>query len=144
MTKNGQDRNAMKVGHADAPIEPADLRVVPANREENWRIQQITEVVGVVGVLPKVIRVHYEVSPERLLETGMEFVALTCANRPRGPAKDRVQQWITGYAGDDQILVERGFEDAGIRGAENRVTGFNVVGNPDTRFDLRLFGEASI
>src|SRR6266404_8027659 len=136
MTKNGQNRNAMKVGHADAPIEPADLRVVPANRKENWRIEQITEVVGVVGVLPKVIRVHHEVSPKRLLETRMELVALTGANRPRGSAKDRVQQWITGYAGDNQILVERSFEDARIRGAENRVTGLDVVGNPDTRFDL--------
>src|SRR6266446_9598283 len=136
MAKNGQDRDAMKVGHANAPVEPADLRIVPANRKENWCVQQITEVVGVVGVLPKVIRVHHEVSPERLLETRMEFVALTGANRPRRPAKDRVQQWITGYAGDHQILVERSFEDAGIRGAENRVTGLDVVGNPDTRFDL--------
>src|SRR5436189_5740713 len=52
---DGQDREAMEVGHADARVEPADLRVVPPNRKENRRVQQVAEVVSVVGVLPEVV-----------------------------------------------------------------------------------------
>jgi len=61
MAHNGQYREAMEDGHADARVEPADLRVVPANRKENRRVQQVTEVVSVVRVLPEVVAVDDEV-----------------------------------------------------------------------------------
>ena len=73
----------MEVGNTDACVEPADLRVVPANWEEDRRVQQVAEVVRIVGVLPEVISINDEVSTERLLESRMEFIALAGANRPR-------------------------------------------------------------
>ena len=83
MAHDGQYRDAMEIGHAEARVEPTDLRVVPPNRKENRRVQQVAEVVSVVGILPEVITVDDQVSPERLLKSRMEFVALPGANRPR-------------------------------------------------------------
>jgi len=53
----------------------------------------------------------------------MELVALTGANRPRDPPKIASSKGSPVYAGDNQILIERGFEDAGIRGAETVLLG---------------------
>src|SRR5438309_7488030 len=114
----------MEVGHADTRVVPTDFRVVPPNREEDRRTQQVAEVVRVVSVLPEIIPVDDQVSPERLLESRMEFVALTGTNGPRRSAKDPVQQRIARYARNDQILVERSLEDARVGHPENRVARF--------------------
>ena len=126
----------MEIGHADARVEPTDLRVVPPNRKENRRVQQVAEVVSVVGILPEVITVDDQVSPERLLKSRMEFVALPGANRPRLPAKDSIQERITRDAGNHQVFVEGSLKDARVGNAHNRIARLDVVGNPGTRLDL--------
>ena len=79
---DGQDGEAMEIGHANARIEPADLRVVPSNRKEDRCVEQVAKVVAVVRVLPEVVSVNHEVSAESLLESRMEFITLISANRP--------------------------------------------------------------
>ena len=64
-----QDREAVDVRHADARVEPADLRVVPRNREENWGVQQVAEVVSVVRVLPEIVAINDQVPAKRLLKS---------------------------------------------------------------------------
>src|SRR5437660_10601298 len=108
MTHYGQDREAMEVGNADARVEPADLRVVPPDRKEDGRIQQVAEVISVVRVLPEVVPIDDEVSSERLLESCMESVTLSGANRPRGSPKNRVPQRMATHAGDQPVLEEAG------------------------------------
>src|SRR4029077_16311862 len=52
---------AVVVRHARANGVSGDLRVVPGNREEDWRSTEDTEVVSAVRVLPEVFGIHAKI-----------------------------------------------------------------------------------
>ena len=106
-------RKAVKVREAYTNRRPMYLGIVPGNREENRGIQEITEVIPIVRVLPKIIRIHDQVLSKGLLKTCMEFIALPWKNRSRRPKEGR-GYGITHGAGQDQVLVEGGLHHASV------------------------------
>src|SRR5258708_33359967 len=79
--ENGKCRQPVIAGHAHANPETADLRVVPGNREENRRVEQNTEIVSAVRVLPQIVGVHDRELAKGLLKAGMELIAPARRNR---------------------------------------------------------------
>src|SRR5580658_1183832 len=65
----------MEIGDGPANSESRDLGPSPLDREGNWSVTENAEVICIVRVLPNVFTVENEVLTERLLQTGMKFVA---------------------------------------------------------------------
>ena len=95
-------------------------------------------------VLPQVISIHDKKFPERLLEAGMELVTLAGTNRSRRSTEDGVNKRIPGLAGKNQVLVERGFHDPRIRGAQNGIAGLDSISDAGTWLGLRTTGKPAI
>src|SRR5580704_12780220 len=100
------------------------------------------EVVAVVSVFPDVLAIDDQVSPQCLLESGVEFIAVAGINRSRvtGNAEWRHQgskkRNIAPGTGDNQILVEGRFQGARVRNSKNGVGWLNVVRDPQACFGL--------
>ena len=71
-----QGRKSMDVRHAHTDCVSRNLGIVPTNREEDRGRGQDAEIVARVRVTPNVISTHYSIATERLLQTGMEFIAI--------------------------------------------------------------------
>ena len=65
----------MDVGEIHARRKARDFGVVPLDGKRDRSIAEHAEVVAVVRVFPDVLAVENDVLPERLLESGMEFIA---------------------------------------------------------------------
>src|SRR6266850_3641519 len=134
----------MKIRHAGAHRKPADLRIVPGDRERNRRAEDDAKVKSIVRVLPQVVCVDHHVSPEGLLEPAVKLVSLSAANR----------SWRSQYAGedtcripetsDDQVFVEGSLQNPGIRNPQHGVRGLEVVGYAHARLHLGVTADAAI
>jgi hypothetical protein len=100
---------------------------VPFDWESDRRSADNAEVKPIVGVLPDVLAVQDQELAESLLKTGVEFVAVTWAKRSeiawhagRGNDgnNDRV---IAPRARNHEVFVKRGFQDAGVGNAQDRI-----------------------
>src|SRR5260221_8059673 len=135
----------MEIGHVNAGHGTLDLGVVPGNREENRRVQQIAEVIRVMGVLPDVVGVHHQEFAERLLEAGMKFVALSRRNRRRSAlSEERAQDRIADRAGHNQVFVKRSLQYARVRDAQYGIRSLDVVCHARAGFRLPGAGETAI
>src|SRR5207248_3056013 len=121
-----------EVGYADTRGRSGNFRIVPRDREEDRRIPQDAEVVGIVGVFPNVLAGENHIFSERLLQAGMKLVA------PAG------RQWgrnAWDQSGDDsrkasctgnhQVFVERSLQQTCVRHTKHGVALLDVVSNPD-------------
>ena len=134
----------MKIRHACAHRKPADLRIVPGDRERNRRAEDDAKVKSIVGVLPQVVCVDYHVSPESLLEPAVKLVSLSAANR----------SWGSQYAGedtcripetsDDQVFVEGSFQNPGVGNPQHGIRRLDVIGDAQSRLCLPVAAEAAI
>ena len=80
------------------------------------------EIERVVGVFPEVVRVHDNCFADLLLEAGIELVAIAGPDGWRGSDEAVLLQAArAGRARKNQVLVERRFERARIRDAQNGV-----------------------
>jgi hypothetical protein len=100
-----------------------DLGVVPVNGEGDGRIAEDTEVEGVVGVLPDVFAADDDALAEGLLEAGVKLVAEAGLPRPvdaGGAVEQRRKNGVrAALAGEDEVLVERGFEGTSVADAQD-------------------------
>src|SRR5205807_1215651 len=103
MSGNHVSSQSMEVRNTCTHREAADLRVVPRDGEEDRRVQEVTEVVAVARVLPKIIRIHYQELSRCLLKSSVKLIALTGTDRRRRTPEKSVNHRISG-AGKDQIL----------------------------------------
>src|ERR1700716_159769 len=112
----------MEVRHAHAPGNAGDLRIMPFNRESKRSRPEHTEIVCVMGVLPYILAGEDQVLPERLLQTGMEFIPPARAERSDRVGctnQKRVQHRIGATrAGENQVLIEWRFQNSCIRSAK--------------------------
>ena len=112
-----------------------NLGIVPSNREENGRVQEIAEVIRVVRVLPQIVGIDDQVFPEGLLKARVEFISLPGKDGSRR-AEKRFGDGISNRAGEHQVFVEGGFHHAGVRNPQNRIRPFDVVCDSGPRFRL--------
>ena len=138
-------RQSVEVRHAAADRKAGDLGSRPLDRKRDRRVAQHAEVVGLVRVLPDVFAVKDKVLPKGLLETSVKLIAPTRTQRGSGHAgtdrrrHDRVDHRIVAsHARQDQVLVERRFERAGVGNAQHGIGGLDIVGDAQAR--LRLCG----
>src|SRR5579859_7639548 len=75
-SQHHEGADAMEVRHAHPRRGAGNFGIMPANGEEDRCIEQIAEVVTVVGVLPQIIRVDYQYFAHGLLKAGVEFVSV--------------------------------------------------------------------
>ena len=75
MAKDGVGAESMHLRHADPEREAVQLRLSPRDWKRNRSVFQGIKVVGVIGVLPEIISIYYQIVPERLLETSVILVA---------------------------------------------------------------------
>src|SRR6266404_9555486 len=73
--ENHERAETVNIRDAHAARESGNLGVVPGNREEYRCVSQDAEVVSTVRVLPDVFSRKDEIFSERLLQSGVEFVA---------------------------------------------------------------------
>src|SRR5579872_1835051 len=71
---------AVKVRCAYAARDAVEFRIVPGDRERDGGVQERTEVVCVMRVLPKIIRVNQQNFSNRLLKAGIELVTKSRLN----------------------------------------------------------------
>ena len=69
----------MEVRQAAADRIAGNLRTLPLDGISDRGITEHAEVKSLVGVLPDVFGVYYEILAKRLLEAGMEFIAMARA-----------------------------------------------------------------
>ena len=95
---------------------------------------QRAEVVRAVRVLPEVVGVNQQVPADRLLKAGIELIPVAGLHRHAYGAEDILRQPAeSGRAGEQKVLVERGFHGAGVGNAQNRSGAFDVVGDAEPR-----------
>ena len=125
----------MQIDGADACCHAVELGVVPGDGKRDGRIEEHTEIVPVVGILPKIIRVDDHPTADALLQSDIELIAITRLDRRRLRAEDILRQTTPARpARQDQVLIERRFESARISTAQHRVLGYQVR-QADARLD---------
>src|SRR6201982_4289279 len=127
----------MESRYADATSKPGNLGVMPGDREEDWRVAENAKVVTIVRVLPDVLAGENQIFSEGCLDSSVKLISPARTHRSRArcraPTK-RIQDGINASgAGDDQIFVERCFEQSRIGNAEDRAARLDVVGDPEAR-----------
>ncbi len=147
VSKNGECRQAMIIGHAHADGGSINLRALPCNREENRCVAERAEVISVVRVLPQVVGVHHDVFSKGLLKAGIELVALARANRRlQARAADHIHDdgVARSQACQNQVLIEGGLQDSRVGEAKNRARLLDVVGNANARLRLPIVDDSAI
>src|SRR5258708_16128894 len=71
-----QRRESVELRHTHANCIARDLRIVPSNRKKDRRGPEDTEIVAGVRVLPDVVPADHGKAAERLLQAGMEVIAI--------------------------------------------------------------------
>src|ERR1700745_1509034 len=121
----------MESRYADATSKPGNLGVMPGDREEDWRVAENAKVVTIVRVLPDVLAGENQIFSKGLLDSSVKLIPPARTHRSRArcrATKKRIQDGITASgAGDDQIFVERCFEQSRIGNAEDRAARLGVV-----------------
>src|ERR1700692_3529436 len=79
--ENYQGRKPVDFGYAHSHRISRYLGIVPRDWKEDRSRSQDAEVVAGVRVLPNIIPTHDGIAAERLLQTGMEFIALAGLKR---------------------------------------------------------------
>src|SRR5579863_2118337 len=112
----------MQVDGADAAGHSIHFGIVPGNRKSDGSVKQHVEIVGVVRVLPEVVRVDDEPLAHALLESGVEVVSVA---GPDGagyrPKNVLLQATRAAGAGQQQVFVKWGFEGARVGRPQHRV-----------------------
>ena len=75
MAHDRERAEAAVLDEVDARREAVDLRVIPRDREEDRRVEQHAEVVGVGRVLVEVADIGDEPAAERLLDADFDLIA---------------------------------------------------------------------
>jgi len=78
----------------------------PKQLGRKWACSGNHEIVSVVRIFPKIIGIDDQVFSEGLLETSMEFIALSGQDRRRGP-KQSFGDRISHGTGEDQVFIKR-------------------------------------
>src|SRR5882724_7793997 len=109
---------------------------MPGDRERDRRVQQRTEIVSVMRVLPEVVGVDQQEPADSLLKAGVELIAVSGSKR-RGGSSEHVggETAPSGSARKQEILVERSFHRPGVGDPQDRSGLFDVVG--DSQAGLR-------
>ena len=71
-----QRRESVELRHAHPNCISRDLGIVPPNREKDRRSAEDTEIVAGVRVFPDVVPAHDGKAAERLLQAGVEIIAI--------------------------------------------------------------------
>src|ERR1700693_2677930 len=100
-------RQSLVVCKVDSNRHSVELRLVPRDWERERAIQNHIEVIRVVCVLPEVVCIDDDVTPNSLLDAGVELISPAGLQRLRGCVTENPvrQPARTGRAGQDQILV---------------------------------------
>src|ERR1700694_2841145 len=112
---------------------------MPRDRERNRCVQQGTEVVGVMGVLPEVVNVNQQKFTDCLLYARIELVTETGLNCDREGAKYvRRQPANASCVRQEKVLVERRFHCPRVCSAYHRCCLCDVVGDAEARLRLEF------
>ena len=137
-------RESVGVGDRGADGIAGNFRTVPLDRVRDRSVAEHAEVERLVRVLPDVLAVDDQVLPESLLQTNVELVAVTRAER-RHIGRDALttghrflkienHRVIATGAGENKVFIERRFHRARVRNAQHGAGGLKVVGDPQARF----------
>ena len=116
--------------------DAVDLGFLPGDGEDDGGIQQGAEIESVVGEFPEVVGVQLKVAAERLLQAQIVLVAAARFDRAGFQGAEDVggESAGAGGAGENQVLVVRGFQGARVGGAEDRAGALQQVGCAEPRF----------
>src|SRR6185312_173494 len=67
---------AMNVGRAHTSLRAVQFRFGPRNRKRNRSVLKRAEIERIVSELPEVVGVHKNIFADRLLESGVELIAM--------------------------------------------------------------------
>src|SRR5215831_5560905 len=100
-------------------------------------------------VLPDVFPRKHQVTSKSLLDAGVEFVAPAWTEgraytRSKAAEQRSQHRGIASQAGEYEVFVEGSFEYPGVRDSQDSARGFDVVGDPQTGFELLVGGEAIV
>src|SRR6266542_2121700 len=123
----------MEVRHAHAARKSRYLGSLPCNRKGNRSVAEDAEVVAVMRVFPDVFAKEHEIFPKGLLESGVELITPSGAQRRgigRGTGEQRIQdRRVAAFICEDQILVEWSLQYSRVRNAKYGIARLDVVGD---------------
>src|SRR5260370_23086028 len=95
-----------------------------------------------MGVFPDVFAREHKIFPKGLLESGVELIAPSGAQRSgigRGTGEQRIQyRRVAAFICEDQILVEWSLQYSRVRNAKYRIARLDVVGDPEARLGFPM------
>src|SRR5580700_6964919 len=141
---------SVEIRYACANCISGNLRAAPLDREGDGSAAHHSEIEGVVGVSPEVLGVHSKISPECLLQAGVEFVSPARMDRPQVTIDSRRRDQscdkrdAASGARNDHILVKWALQGSGVGNTENRIGFLEVVRDPQARLGLLGGGETVV
>src|SRR5437899_8103155 len=132
----------MEVRHAYAARKSRYLGPLPRNWKGNRSVAEDAEIVAVVCVFPDVFAREHEIFPKGLLESGVELIAPSGAQRSgvgRGTGEQRIQdRRVAAFICEHQILIEGSLQYSRVGDAKHGIARLDVVGDPEARLGFPM------
>ena len=138
---------AVEVGGADAGGNAVQLRLLPADWKRYGRAEQSVEIESIARVLSEIAHIHQNPSAQALLDAGIVLIA---AAERDGPLFRRSLEQVARKTtrprgtGDHEILGSRRFHSVAVATADDRLGGFEQVGERAARLQAITVREAVI